>query len=137
MYIRTLIHTCMLQRYIHSLHPLVSMLPTTVSCAFSHLSSSHLFISHFASHQAVQSINQIFVWWVSQSVSQSMDWLSVQQVRYLVKLFLKVAEVSNSIKGLLITVCLFQKDDIHGLLKNLQQSTRSLQHFCSHSKVSK
>ncbi|KAK2547498.1 Fanconi anemia group D2 protein [Acropora cervicornis] len=26
------------------------------------------------------------------------------------------------------------KDDIHGLLKNLQQSTRSLQHFCGHSK---
>lgn len=29
------------------------------------------------------------------------------------------------------------KDDIHGLLKNLQQSTRSLQHFCGHSKVTK
>ncbi|KAL9960552.1 hypothetical protein ACROYT_G034027 [Oculina patagonica] len=29
------------------------------------------------------------------------------------------------------------KDDIHGLLKNLQQSTRSMQHFCGHSKVSK
>jgi len=29
------------------------------------------------------------------------------------------------------------KDDIHGLLKNLQQSTRSLQHICGHSKVNK
>lgn len=29
------------------------------------------------------------------------------------------------------------KDDVHGLLKNLQQSTRSLQHFCGHSKVTK
>ncbi|XP_028398344.1 Fanconi anemia group D2 protein-like isoform X2 [Dendronephthya gigantea] len=29
------------------------------------------------------------------------------------------------------------KDDIHGLLKVFQQSTRSLQHFCGHSKVTK
>eukprot|EP00794_Sanderia_malayensis_P010920 gene10920-12080_t len=27
------------------------------------------------------------------------------------------------------------KDEVHGLLKNLQQSTRCLQHFCGHSKV--
>ncbi|RMX53291.1 hypothetical protein pdam_00015249, partial [Pocillopora damicornis] len=29
------------------------------------------------------------------------------------------------------------KDDINGMLKNLQQSTRSLQHICGHSKVTK
>ncbi|XP_048586773.1 Fanconi anemia group D2 protein isoform X2 [Nematostella vectensis] len=29
------------------------------------------------------------------------------------------------------------KDEVHGLLKNLQQSTRCLQHFCSHTKVTK
>jgi hypothetical protein len=31
----------------------------------------------------------------------------------------------------------YTQDDVHAVLKTLQQSTRLLQHFCGHSKVSK
>jgi len=56
---------------------------------------------------------------------------SLKYGRLFVDIFLKL--------GMPVLDLMFRmhKDDIHGLLKNLQQSTRSLQHFCSHSKVAK
>lgn len=56
---------------------------------------------------------------------------SLKYGRLFVETFLKL--------GMPILDLMFRshKDDIHGLLKNLQQSTRSLQHFCGHSKVTK